>query len=104
MIGQPGVLWKELELESAASGNQIRWTQTRKLGPAGISSVAMNTIFSFVMVLGLSANLFAKDYCSLLVKVVDAEGREVEADVTVTERDGRKIEQQNRPGGVKFCD
>jgi len=64
----------------------------------------MSTIVSFVLVLGLSTNLFAKDHCSLVVKAVDSEGREVEADVVVTERDGRRIERENRPGGVKFCD
>jgi hypothetical protein len=38
------------------------------------------------------------------VKVVDPHGKEVEASVTVEEHDGRKIERENRPGGVRFCD
>ncbi len=49
------------------------------------------------------SSLRAQDYCSLIVKVVDPTGREVEARVSVVEQDGHTTERDNRPGGVKFC-
>jgi hypothetical protein len=41
----------------------------------------------------------AADYCSLVVKVVDRQGQETEAWVTVEERDGRRLREENVPGG-----
>ena len=64
----------------------------------------MRRLIHGVCLLLFSTSLFAEDFCSLVVKVRDPQGAEVEASVVVEERDGRKIEKENTPGGVKFCD
>jgi len=46
----------------------------------------------------------AASYCSLKVIVVNAGGDEVEAAVRVTEPNGRILEQENKLGGIEFCD
>jgi hypothetical protein len=52
----------------------------------------------------LSVPLHAKPYCSLIVRVVDYDGREINSDVTVTEKTGRTLQRENEPGGARFCD
>ena len=64
----------------------------------------MTFLRTSVLIFGLGVSVFPREHCSLLVKVISPQGAEVEADVVVEERDGRKIEQENKPGGVKFCD
>ena len=64
----------------------------------------MRTFISGICLLCLAVNLRAKDFCSLIVKVRNPQRAEVEALVVIKEHDGRRIEQQNRPGGVRFCD
>lgn len=43
-------------------------------------------------------------YCSLIVRVVDQSGQEVESAVTVAEKDGRTISMEMAIGGARFCD
>jgi hypothetical protein len=52
----------------------------------------------------LGVILRAGDYCSLTVRVTDPAGREVEARVSVEERNGRSLEHDNKAGGIRFCD
>lgn len=52
----------------------------------------------------IASNSWSADYCSLVVKVIDRQGRDTEAWVTVEERDGRRLREENAPGGVRFCD
>ena len=63
-------------------------------------------IVLFVLVLTLSATkTSAQDHCSLVVKIVDSNDREVpEARITLVERNGRTVRAENRRGGVRFCD
>src|ERR1700722_16587878 len=60
------------------------------------------TFFCFGL-LGLAVGLRAADFCSLAVSVIDPSGQEVEAPVTVEERDGTTQRSENKPGGVRFC-
>ena len=46
----------------------------------------------------------AADHCSLVVSVVSPQGDDVEAWVTVRDFQGRTIERENVPGGVRFCE
>jgi hypothetical protein len=47
---------------------------------------------------------FGQDECSLIVKVLSPDGRELEAYVKVEERNGRIVEKEYVPGGLQFCD
>lgn len=77
---------------------------TVQVRTAGASDLQMRTFISGICFLCLAVNLCAKDFCSLIVKVRSPQGKEVEALVVVEEHDGRRIEQQNRLGGLRFCD
>ncbi|MEW5979098.1 MAG: hypothetical protein AB1898_25160 [Acidobacteriota bacterium] len=46
----------------------------------------------------------AEDHCSLIVKVVNLQDLEVEAFITVTEKNGRVHKKENEIGGARFCD
>src|SRR5271165_4175820 len=46
----------------------------------------------------------ASDYCSLVVEVVAPDGKRPISLVTVTEQNGRKLEQLQRGQDVRFCD
>lgn len=62
------------------------------------------TFFVVVFAFASATLATAQTYCSLMVSVVDVHGNEVEADVTMQERDGRAVTLENQPGGVRFCD
>lgn len=64
----------------------------------------MRIVVLVVLLLFGSPGASAQAYCSLLVTVVDPHGREVEADVTMQEENGRAVTLENQPGGVRFCD
>lgn len=55
----------------------------------------------------VAPNLFAEEYCSLIVKTIDPRGNEIRAAITVDEANGRKIEvkwNEYTNGGVRVCD
>jgi hypothetical protein len=49
------------------------------------------------------SGLASEDFCSLIVKPVSAESRDLSAIVTVVERDGTKLEKASGVGGARFC-
>jgi hypothetical protein len=54
----------------------------------------------------LPAETAAQDYCSLIVKLVDANNRQDLSikTITLTESGGRTLKAENRGGEVRFCD
>lgn len=64
----------------------------------------MRTISLLMGAFGITWSSWSADYCSLVVKVLNREGQETEAWVTVEERDGRRLREENAPGGLRFCD
>jgi len=66
--------------------------------------IRVSTVLMCLVYVG--TGLAAQDNCSLVVKVVNAEGIQVPARVTVEERDGRKVEKANGslPSDLSFCD
>lgn len=52
----------------------------------------------------LTAQQAPRDYCSLVVKVIDEQGSEIEAPVSVQEIGGKVVEGDYEAGGVRFCD
>jgi hypothetical protein len=62
------------------------------------------TTYLALLLLVWSTTTSAASYCSLKVIVVNPEGIEVEAAVRVTEPNGRILEQENKLGGIEFCD
>lgn len=64
----------------------------------------MKILAAMIGSLWLASPSWSTDYCSLIVKVVNGQGQETEAWVTVEERDGRRLREENVPGGVRFCD
>lgn len=61
-------------------------------------------IFTLVLLWSWGQTTRADDFCSLRVRVLDPDGDEVPATVTVAEPDGRTIKKDNVPGGITFCD
>ena len=66
----------------------------------------MKVFLCFACVLFFTELLSAREYCSLVVKVVDEQGTEVSTrePVVVEESDGKRIEKRYMAGGVSFCD
>lgn len=65
----------------------------------------MKTIRLLLLTLSAAASAAgAADYCSLVVRVVDPNGRRPTAEVTVTEQGGRKLTQIEEGNDAKFCD
>jgi hypothetical protein len=65
----------------------------------------MKSAFEVLLLFLCSTGVVAQTYCSLVVKVVDPNDREVpEAQVTLEERSGRVVNAENQRGGVRFCD
>src|SRR5438128_4567871 len=66
----------------------------------------MKIIFGVAfLVLVVRETAMAQDRCSLVVRVVDSDNKEVPgAHIKVTERNGRVVEATNRRGGTRFCD
>jgi hypothetical protein len=63
-----------------------------------------NILFLILALLTWSQTSFDHGHCSLHIKVVNPRGLEVEAIITVTEKDGRVQTKENEKGGAKFCD
>jgi len=65
----------------------------------------MKGAFAILLLILGTTSAEAQSYCSLVVKVVDPEGREVpEALMTLEEQNGRVVDAENQRGGVRFCD
>lgn len=55
----------------------------------------------------LASALHAEDYCSLVVRVINTDGRELSAPTVVKDKAGRRVvkrDEDYRPGGFRFCD
>jgi len=63
-----------------------------------------NNLFVAFVFLACSQAPFAQGHCSLNIKVVNPKDLEVEAIITVTEKDGRVHRKENKKGGAEFCD
>jgi hypothetical protein len=63
-----------------------------------------NNLFLALVFLACSQASFAQGHCSLNIKVVNPKDLEVEASITVTEKDGRVHRKENKEGGAEFCD
>jgi hypothetical protein len=65
----------------------------------------MKVLLSVLLLILAGSTAFAQGHCSLVVKVVDPNDKEVtEARISVQERNGRIEEGQYRRGGAQFCD
>jgi hypothetical protein len=64
----------------------------------------MRLIMLLLCLLLLLSTAQGRDYCSLVVKVVDPEGRRVGARVSVTEGDGRVETKETEGSDLSFCD
>lgn len=64
----------------------------------------MRIILLLAGAFGITWSSWGADYCSLVVRVLDRQGEDTEAWVTVEERDGRRLREENAPGGLRFCD
>lgn len=59
---------------------------------------------AYLLVLLMSSPITAATYCPLVVRVFLPSGIEVEAWISVQERNGRVVEREHEPGGTRFCD
>ncbi len=65
----------------------------------------MRTVALILLLFAAATGAVAQTYCSLVVKIVDPNGREVpEAAVSLSEENGRIVKAENQRGGVRFCD
>ena len=63
-----------------------------------------NNLLLALVFLACSQVSFAQGHCLLNIKVVNPKDLEVEAIITVTEKDGRVHRKENKKGGAEFCD
>ena len=63
-----------------------------------------NNLLLALVFLACSQASFAQGHCSLNIKVVNPKDLDVEAIITVTEKDGRVHRKENKKGGAEFCD
>ncbi len=61
------------------------------------------TLLCALLFVGGGMQQHASEFCSLVVKVTDAKGRETDAVVTVEEHDGTTVRRANESGGARFC-
>jgi len=64
----------------------------------------ISSLFLVSLLLGSWQASPAHGHCSLNVRVLNPKDLEVEAVITVTEKDGRVHRKENETGGAKFCD
>lgn len=63
----------------------------------------MTPVLYLVLAYSLAASALGQTYCSLVIRVVDYNDREINADIKVTEKNGRLTQQENEAGGARFC-
>src|SRR5271166_4987070 len=64
--------------------------------------MTLSKLLSFCLVMTWS--MYGRDYCSLVVKIIDPQGRRRDARITVEEKDGRNVIKEAETGEAKYCD